>query len=135
MMKAAVPHTTYMVSTSVPLQGQVIATQQGWLTIGPLDFKPGDLFHGLVTTFVAATAGFTAVFDGVRYPDLVQATGGRYPGRIADEVRWHLGKTVGDIRGGAITSGEAEQFLWCMLAISAWAQAEDTVRSNNGPLA
>ncbi|HEY6356118.1 MAG TPA: hypothetical protein VIY30_16670 [Burkholderiaceae bacterium] len=85
-----------------------------------MSFRQGTPFYELLITFVAASAGFTPVFDGEHYGGFLDGTIGAFPGRVCPEMRTNLGQRVQDVRSGAITRATAESSLACMLATAAW---------------
>ena len=89
----------------------------------PLQFQRGGLFYPYVSTFIAASAGLTAVFDAQHYPRFLRHVTGVFPGIVVfGNAETDLGARVQAIRNGEITQAVTDSALCCMLANTCYSQ-------------
>jgi hypothetical protein len=83
-----------------------------------LDFvlNQSGRFFPFVLTYLAASAGFTPVYDAEHYPDFMKGVAGIFPGTTTASARASLEQVVTQIRAGVLPQRRAEQSLCCMLA-------------------
>jgi hypothetical protein len=93
------------------------------LLIGPVRFNPGEPFYDLVHAFLVASAGLVAAYDEAGHPNLLDGVAKTYPGKVATDVPWDMGKAVAIARDGAVQHERVEHLLCGMLANAAWERA------------
>ena len=96
---------------------------------------PARPFYKFVVTYVAASAGFTPVYDQEHYRELLCNTAGVFPGAALPAINFDLGGCVRDVRAGALHQRDAEISLCSMLIIAASAsiQGEDFAHVESHP--
>ena len=98
------------------------------LALGDLKLDPAGPFYPFMLTFLAASAGLTAVYDAKHYADFMQGTDGIFPAK-ALAAKVSLADCVGSVRAGALAQQEAEIRLCGMLMNSAYESLDDAARA------
>jgi hypothetical protein len=97
------------------------------LALGDLKLDPAGPFYPFMLTFLAASAGLTAVYDAGHYADFMQGTDGIFPAPALG-AKVNLADCVGHARAGALPQRDAEIRLCAMLMNSAYESLDEATR-------
>jgi hypothetical protein len=96
----------------------------GLLALGDLTLDPTGPLYPFMLTFLAASAGLTAVYDAAKYATFMQGTAGIFPAK-ALAAKVSLADCVAKVRAGALPQQDAEIRLCAMLMNSAYESLDD----------
>lgn len=100
----------------------------GLLVLGDLTLNPAGPLYPFMLTYIAASAGLTAVYDAANYPNYMQGTAGIFPSKTVG-AKVGLDDSVRAVRAGALPQPHAETNLCVMLVNTAYESLNKATRT------